>query len=330
MRPFVEARQQRSHATCLTDRLSTSQCSIRPLSHRTAARTPASGPHFHGSSGHANRLPARLVSAAIGSGQDANAPEPAAPEPAAPEPAGQSLPAEQGPRPAPAEAQAGRTGGEASPKQPITAKVRVSVRYRVHSRQMLCVGGSEMPFGWSFLSIAKVPMIWSPGDIWTAEVELPAGARIEYKYVILEEQDWTKQENVDAEGLATFSYRTEPDDPPDYLTIQKKMAIVAWQPGPNRTVQVPSDPELLSLKPGEVRSRELPRFSNKQRSEKRLPLWPWSQSERPLPDSKPDNIESEEWEVLLLNEEGVPVLQRRDQWVSSDRHPPREVKGFYF
>lgn len=72
------------------------------------------------------------------------------------------------------------------------------------------------------------------------QVELRAGTKMEYKYVILEEQDWTKQENIDAEGEVTFSYRTEPDDPPDYQTIQKKMAIVAWQPGPNRTIQVPN------------------------------------------------------------------------------------------
>ncbi len=55
-------------------------------------------------------------------------------------------------------------------ESPVLVKVRFSVHYRVHSRQMLFVGGSEMPFGWSFLSIARVPMIWSPGDIWTAEV----------------------------------------------------------------------------------------------------------------------------------------------------------------
>ncbi len=34
---------------------------------------------------------------------------------------------------------------------------------------MLCIGGSQIPFGWSFLSIAKVPMTWSEGDVWTAE-----------------------------------------------------------------------------------------------------------------------------------------------------------------
>ena len=71
-------------------------------------------------------------------------------------------------------------------------------------------------FGWSFLSIAKVPMTWTEGDLWTTEVrcgtllnfhetsvacksvlniamqcmqvELPANIKVEYKYVILEEQ----------------------------------------------------------------------------------------------------------------------------------------------
>lgn len=74
--------------------------------------------------------------------------------------------------------------------------MRLSVEYRVHSRQMLCVGGSQIPFGWSFLSIAKVPASWNPGDMWAVEVELPAGTKVEYKYVILEEQDWTQQVSV--------------------------------------------------------------------------------------------------------------------------------------
>lgn len=49
-------------------------------------------------------------------------------------------------------------------------RVRLLVHYRVHSGQMLCIGGSQIPFGWSFLSIAKVPMVWNQGDVWTAEV----------------------------------------------------------------------------------------------------------------------------------------------------------------
>lgn len=106
------------------------------------------------------------------------------------------------------------SGGKDQQKQKPLVRVQLSVHYRVHSRQMLCVGGSQMPFGWSFLSIAKVPMTWNQGDIWTCEVRLlsgtwagsslrsrlslahvssmqlllPAGQKVEYKYVILEEQ----------------------------------------------------------------------------------------------------------------------------------------------
>ena len=47
------------------------------------------------------------------------------------------------------------------------------------------------------------------------------------------------QVSEDAEGVVSFQYRTQPDAPPDVPTIQKQMAIVAWQPGPNRIVQVP-------------------------------------------------------------------------------------------
>lgn len=62
------------------------------------------------------------------------------------------------------------TSGKEPEKQKPLVRVQLSVHYRVHSRQMLCVGGSQIPFGWSFLSIAKVPMTWNQGDIWTCEV----------------------------------------------------------------------------------------------------------------------------------------------------------------
>lgn len=48
-------------------------------------------------------------------------------------------------------------------------KVHFNVAYRCHSRQLLCMGGSQFPFGWSFVSIAKLPMTWNPRDRWTAE-----------------------------------------------------------------------------------------------------------------------------------------------------------------
>lgn len=69
----------------------------------------------------------------------------------------------------------GRREPEAEPqKDPVLVRVRLSVHYRVHSRQMLCIGGSQIPFGWSFLSIAKVPMVWTEGDLWTTEVSVYA------------------------------------------------------------------------------------------------------------------------------------------------------------
>ena len=64
---------------------------------------------------------------------------------------------------------------EAEPQvEVVLVRVRLSVHYRVHSRQMLCIGGSQIPFGWSFLSIAKVPMVWTEGDLWTTEVGAPS------------------------------------------------------------------------------------------------------------------------------------------------------------
>lgn len=57
-----------------------------------------------------------------------------------------------------------------APVQKPTVRVRLSVPFRVPRRQMLCVGGDKLPFGWSFMSIAHVPMTWNPGDIWTVEV----------------------------------------------------------------------------------------------------------------------------------------------------------------
>ena len=65
----------------------------------------------------------------------------------------------------------GRREAEVVPQEePPLVRVRLSVHYRVHDRQMLCIGGSQIPFGWSFLSIAKVPMTWTEGDLWTTEV----------------------------------------------------------------------------------------------------------------------------------------------------------------
>ncbi|KAK9847482.1 hypothetical protein WJX84_005381 [Apatococcus fuscideae] len=203
---------------------------------------------------------------------------------------------------------------------------------------MLCIGGSQIPFGWSFLSISKLPMIWNEGDVWTAEVDLPVNSRMDYKYVILEEQDWTKQESEDAEGVVTFSYRDKPDEPPDVQTIQKQMAIVAWQPGPNRVVQVPSEEEISSLQRGEVRERKPARMPTRPYIPRRFPGPSLGQalrnikppSMRPPPPPRTDPQEDElagTWEVLSLGEDsGEPLLERRDVWGMSDLQPPKPVR----
>ncbi|KAL6748088.1 hypothetical protein V8C86DRAFT_1798762 [Haematococcus lacustris] len=187
-----------------------------------------------------------------------------------------------------------------------SVRVRLSVHYRVHSRQMLCIGGSQIPLGWSFLSIAKVPMTWNSGDVWTCEVELQAGQRIEYKYVILEEQDWTKLENEDAQGLVAISYRSgsEPGRPPDVQAIQKQMAIVAWQPGPNRILHVPSEAELNDLKAGDAIERIPAQPGQK---------IPYENTIKCPPPSTPDPFQGT-WEVLTTDAAGKPFLDRQDMW----------------
>ncbi|DBA84831.1 TPA: hypothetical protein ACH3X1_005862 [Trebouxia sp. C0004] len=211
-------------------------------------------------------------------------------------------------------------------KDPPLVRIRLSVNYRVHSRQMLCIGGSQIPFGWSFLSIAKVPMVWNQGDIWTAEVELPANTKIEYKYVILEEQDWTKQENEDAEGVVSFSYRTKPEEPPDVQTIQKQMAIVAWQPGPNRIVQVPSQVEIDALKPGVVQNREPAKPQRQTYYARRFGQQAFGSGSR-LIGSLQDMSKEEEkrleeelkgtYETITLKANGQALVERRDVWGGS-------------
>ncbi|KAL4442419.1 hypothetical protein ABPG77_005003 [Micractinium sp. CCAP 211/92] len=229
-------------------------------------------------------------------------------------------------------------------RTPPLVRVRLAVEYRVHSRQMLCVGGSQIPFGWSFLSIAKVPASWNPGDIWAVEVELPAGTKVEYKYVILEEQDWTQQVNELSEGKVEYTYRMEPDSsPPDVQKITKQMAIVAWQPGPNRLLQVPTEEELAQLKPGERIERVAPppppqmssqRSYGQQAVGKLLgsPLEASSASSGGPSSgmgagaSQPRQEElSGMWEVLTLDEEGRPFLDRRDVWGREDQ-PQRSVR----
>lgn len=199
---------------------------------------------------------------------------------------------------------------------------------------MLCVGGSAIPFGWSFLSIAKVPMAWTPTDLWVVDVELPAGTRVEYKYVVLEEQDWTRQVNESAEGRVDYTYRQAPDaSPPDVQRITKQMAIVAWQAGSNRVLVVPDEAELTALKEGGGVVDRWPRREGsplgssgggggrsygRQAMGRGLGSGSGSGSEGGSSGSESEAAEIssdvDTWERLSLDENGQPFLERRDVW----------------
>ena len=75
----------------------------------------------------------------------------------------------------------GPASSSTSSIEPALPMVRVclSVDYRVHSRQMLCVGGSAIPLGWSFLSGVN-PSSAEPGfdEMWDGKVE-PQGPIVE-------------------------------------------------------------------------------------------------------------------------------------------------------
>ncbi|DBA84833.1 TPA: hypothetical protein ACH3X1_005862 [Trebouxia sp. C0004] len=139
-------------------------------------------------------------------------------------------------------------------------------------------------------------------------------------------QDWTKQENEDAEGVVSFSYRTKPEEPPDVQTIQKQMAIVAWQPGPNRIVQVPSQVEIDALKPGVVQNREPAKPQRQTYYARRFGQQAFGSGSR-LIGSLQDMSKEEEkrleeelkgtYETITLKANGQALVERRDVWGGS-------------
>eukprot|EP00878_Enallax_costatus_P027670 GHUV01029813.1.p2 GENE.GHUV01029813.1~~GHUV01029813.1.p2 ORF type:complete len:101 (+),score=40.95 GHUV01029813.1:364-666(+) len=98
------------------------------------------------------------------------------------------------------------------------------------------------------------------------------------------------------------------------------MAIVAWQPGPNRVVQVPFEWEIAQLTAGDVVER--------------VPAKPGSRSSYEADNQRqkrPDPYEGT-WEVLSLTTDGQPFLDRHDVWgwnPASSNRPPG-MKNFRF
>eukprot|EP00241_Pyramimonas_parkeae_P005007 CAMPEP_0114233408 /NCGR_PEP_ID=MMETSP0058-20121206/5150_1 /TAXON_ID=36894 /ORGANISM="Pyramimonas parkeae, CCMP726" /LENGTH=366 /DNA_ID=CAMNT_0001344999 /DNA_START=289 /DNA_END=1389 /DNA_ORIENTATION=+ len=78
----------------------------------------------------------------------------------------------------------GRKGG-AGLAQRTMITIRFQVHYQTYLGQELLIGGSHPSLG-SWDSDRAIPMVWTPGDIWMVEVELPAGAVCFYKYLLAE------------------------------------------------------------------------------------------------------------------------------------------------
>lgn len=49
-------------------------------------------------------------------------------------------------------------------------------------QELVLVGSADALGGWE---LARAPhMTWNDGDVWTATIELPAGAHVEYKFAL--------------------------------------------------------------------------------------------------------------------------------------------------
>lgn len=134
---------------------------------------------------------------------------------------------------------------------------------------------------------------------------------------------WTKQEDGSAEGVVDLTYRsgTEPGYPPDVHTIRKQMAIVDWQPGPNRVVQVPTKEELSHLRPGNVVQRA---------PAQPKPFFMFDQfRDRQHKNQVEVTGDTATWEELVIDNDGMPILTRQDVWgYTSNLHGSQKERHF--
>lgn len=105
-------------------------------------------------------------------------------------------------------------------QQPICISLTRSGTYRA-PQQQLCAACSR-----------GVPVLpWACG--------LPGHSRLHRSPPLV--QEWTKISNPNSQGIVKKHRSGQlPESPPDNQTIQLQMAIVSWQPGPNRVLEVPT------------------------------------------------------------------------------------------
>lgn len=77
-----------------------------------------------------------------------------------------------------------RSGSSIETATPSLAKIVFWIHLHINYGERLVVVGSVPELGNWILSNGA-PMSWTDGDMWQAEVEIPAGGIVEYKYVIV-------------------------------------------------------------------------------------------------------------------------------------------------
>lgn len=95
------------------------------------------------------------------------------------------------------------------------AKIAFKLPRHVNFGENVCITGAIDTLGnWSV--DACVPMAWNDGDVWTADVDMPSGSQVEYKYV-------TKSSNGDVlEWMPCDNLQLEVPDDVDQLAIEDK------------------------------------------------------------------------------------------------------------
>jgi hypothetical protein len=71
-----------------------------------------------------------------------------------------------------------------------TVKVKFELQRECHFGQQFKVVGSDPQFG-NWDPSAAVPLNWSEGHLWTADLDVPEGKKIEYKYILVSDQEET-------------------------------------------------------------------------------------------------------------------------------------------
>ncbi|XP_073390959.1 uncharacterized protein [Physcomitrium patens] len=81
-----------------------------------------------------------------------------------------------------------------------TVKVKFELQRECHFGQQFKVVGSDPQFG-NWDPSAAVPLNWSEGHLWTADLDVPEGKKIEYKYILVSDQEETVEWQPGSNGV---------------------------------------------------------------------------------------------------------------------------------